>query len=236
MRPLRSRPAMDQWGLERNQSVASSANAIAIAPHGRFDSSLYHDKRPLSYDMDSYYRYGERIRYRDHDAGRFTRVENLENGWAELLRKLDELKDQLTRSCDLGKKPNGLGTDRWMPKTPLNPYGRHHATSVQEGLTSSHGVNQKPLGPSYLKTIYSSYDRGHIPHITLVQQCESLILKGTSCPSSWGMVIFISQKYSVGLVVSRHLNSCNGRLMSTIQITTWISIATFLLHIHMKPF
>ncbi|CAA2996397.1 Hypothetical predicted protein [Olea europaea subsp. europaea] len=121
MRPLRSRPAMDQ--------------------------------------------YGERIRYRDHDADRFTIVENLENSRAELLRKLDELKDQLTRSCDLGEKPNGLGTDRWMPTTPPNPYGRHHAAYVQEGLASSHGVNQQPLGPSDLKTIYSSYDRGRIPHI-----------------------------------------------------------------------
>ncbi|CAA2961175.1 Hypothetical predicted protein [Olea europaea subsp. europaea] len=166
MRSLRSRPALDTWGVERNQSVASSANARIVAPHGRFDSSLYRGERPLSYDMDSYYRYGERIRYRDHDVDGLTRVENLENDRAELLRKLDELKDQLTRSCDLAEKPNDrLGTDRRMPPTPPNPYGRHHADYVQDGLASLHGVNQQPLGPNDLKTLYSSYDRGRIPHM-----------------------------------------------------------------------
>ncbi|KAL2551130.1 hypothetical protein Fot_12660 [Forsythia ovata] len=166
MRSLRSRPAMDQWGLERNQSVASSANSRSVAPHGRFDSSLYSGERPLSYDTDSYYRYGERMRYRDHDVDGFSRVENLENDRAELLRKLDELKDQLTRSCDLAEKPNErLGTDRRMPLTPPDPYGRHHAAYVQESLASSHGVNQQPLGPNDLKTLYSSYNRGRIPHM-----------------------------------------------------------------------
>ena len=78
----------------------------------RFSTSNYPDEGPSNYNLESSYSYGEpRRKHDDHDGA--NRVQHLEKDRAELLRKLDELKEQLSRSCDvvelfsLSGVPNG---------------------------------------------------------------------------------------------------------------------------------
>ncbi|KAF5953251.1 hypothetical protein HYC85_011195 [Camellia sinensis] len=59
----------------------------------------------------SSYGYGEPVKYQNK-PDEFNKVEYLEQDRAELLRKLDELKEQISRSCDVNNKPK--------EKVPLN--------------------------------------------------------------------------------------------------------------------
>ncbi|KAH8488792.1 hypothetical protein H0E87_024428 [Populus deltoides] len=77
----------------------------------RFSTSNYPDEGPSNYNFDSSYGYGDQLRNADEQSGP-SRVQYLEKDRAELLRKLDELKEQLSRSCDVADKPN--------EKVPLN--------------------------------------------------------------------------------------------------------------------
>ncbi|KAJ6679793.1 EXTRA-LARGE G-PROTEIN-LIKE [Salix purpurea] len=77
----------------------------------RFSTSNYPDEGPSNYNFDSSYGYGEQLRNVDEQSGA-SKVQYLEKDRAELLRKLDELKDQLSRSCDVADKPS--------EKVPLN--------------------------------------------------------------------------------------------------------------------
>ncbi|GMP43731.1 hypothetical protein CsSME_00012979 [Camellia sinensis var. sinensis] len=66
---------------------------------------------PSNYHFRSSYGYGEPVKYQNK-PDEFNKVEYLEQDRAELLRKLDELKDQISRSCDVNNKPK--------EKVPLN--------------------------------------------------------------------------------------------------------------------
>ncbi|KAG6725595.1 hypothetical protein I3843_02G031300 [Carya illinoinensis] len=70
----------------------------------RLSTSNHPDEGPSNYNVDSPYSYGELSR-NDNDPDRVNRVMYLEQDRAELLRKLDELKDQLSRSCSVVEKP-----------------------------------------------------------------------------------------------------------------------------------
>ncbi|KAL9167618.1 hypothetical protein ABFS82_05G109200 [Erythranthe guttata] len=115
MEPLRStRPVTNQWGEKRNDEQKT-----------RFDDfSYHHDEGQSSYNTNSYYK---------QDS-----IESLGNGRAELLRKLDELKDQITRSCEITENPSNT---RIVPP-PSDPYGRHHhgGSHAHGGLPSPQGV------------------------------------------------------------------------------------------------
>ncbi|KAL0408066.1 UNVERIFIED_CONTAM: protein ENHANCED DISEASE RESISTANCE 4 [Sesamum radiatum] len=166
MESVRSRPAMDQWAVKSNGPMASYRPAEGAPARVRFDDFLYHDEGQTSYDGNSYYQQGERARYQGHDLDERARLENLENGRAELLRRLDELKDQLSRSCEVSDKAKErIGTDRRMvsPTSP-NPCGRQNAAYVQEGLTSSQCVNQQSLARDDMVPPYLSYPRGFVPY------------------------------------------------------------------------
>ncbi|KAG8382149.1 hypothetical protein BUALT_Bualt05G0046600 [Buddleja alternifolia] len=120
----RSRPLVDEWGVKSN--------------------FLYHDEGQSSYGLSSYYEHGERTRYQGG------RIENFENDRAKLLRKLDELRDQISRSCEVAEKPDS--------------YGLHRATYVQEGLNTSQGVNKKPLAATDTgRAPFLSHTPGFIP-------------------------------------------------------------------------
>lgn len=163
---LRSRPAADQWSVISKGPVSSCRPARGASGQGRFNYFPYHDQGPSSYDMNSYYEQGEMARYPNHDLDGHAMVENFENDRAELLRKLDELKDQLSRSCDVTEKSKGrTGTDqRMISPTPTDPYPRNHAAYVQEGLTSSHGVNKQPIAPDDVAFPYLSQTPGFVPY------------------------------------------------------------------------
>ncbi|XP_077227406.1 uncharacterized protein LOC143860583 [Tasmannia lanceolata] len=86
-----------------------------------------------SNNLDSAYGNGKQIKDQDPDTS--VRVEYLEQDRAELLRKIDELRDQLSRSCDVSENtkervsvnrrlvpPNSYdGHDTWLPESSSAP-------------------------------------------------------------------------------------------------------------------
>lgn len=145
-RSLRSRPSINQSIVDRTSSVALHTNGNGFSGQRRFAKCPYPDEGPSNYGRSSLYNYGDYMTYSDHLDG-IARVENLENDRAELLRKLDELADQLSRSCDVPEKPRDRNFhDRRIPPVPLEAYGRHEAF-IQEGASMSYGVNNKPPVP-----------------------------------------------------------------------------------------
>lgn len=134
----------------------------------RFDDFGYHDEGQSSYGMNSYYEHGERTRYQGHNLDGLDRIESLENGRVELLRKLDELKDRISRSCDMEIKPSEkIGIDqRMVSPTSPDPYGRHHPAYAHEGLTTtSHTANrQQPLYSDDVVPPHFSRSTGFVPY------------------------------------------------------------------------
>ncbi|KAH6755054.1 hypothetical protein C2S53_018577 [Perilla frutescens var. hirtella] len=162
----RSRPVMDQWGVKSKGSVHGPG--MGVSAQVRSDDFLYHDEGQSSYGMNSYYeQQGERTRYRGHNLDGLDRIDNLENGRAELLRKLDELKDRIARSCDMAGKPKEkIGIDqRKVSLTSPDPYDRHHAAYAQEGLTtSSQAANRQPVYPDNVMPPYFGHSSGFVPY------------------------------------------------------------------------
>ncbi|PIN23616.1 hypothetical protein CDL12_03647 [Handroanthus impetiginosus] len=162
MDSLRSRPLMDKWGVKSNGLMAPSGPPRSV----RFDDLPYHDEGQSSYVMSSYYEHGERYRYRGHDLDGVSRIENLENGRAELLRRLDELKEQISRSCNVDDKPKERNHADRRVVSPTSPdtYPRHHSTYVQDGLTSSQGVKKQAIAPDDMVPPYFDHPRGFVPY------------------------------------------------------------------------
>ncbi|XP_015889387.3 protein ENHANCED DISEASE RESISTANCE 4 [Ziziphus jujuba] len=97
----------------------------------RFSTSNYADEGSSNYQLGSSYGFGEPVK-KHNDPDGPNRAQYLEHDRAELLKKLDELRDQLSRSCDLVDKtkekvpldarvippdPYG-GSDSWFPDAP----------------------------------------------------------------------------------------------------------------------
>lgn len=98
-------------GLDRNLN--------AVTEQRRFSTFAFADEGPSNHHLGTY-RCGERMMNQDKPS-EVTRVENLEQNRVELLRKLDELKDQLSQSCNIAeKRRERIPTDAKMP--PLDPY------------------------------------------------------------------------------------------------------------------
>lgn len=156
---VRSRPVTDQWGVK--------SNARGIPGQLGSDEFLYADEGPSSYVTNTIHEQGGRTGYQDHAFDEFARIESLENGRADLLRKLDELKDQIARSCDVSDKhAEGLGIDPMMLSSDLpDPYGRHNAAYVQGGLVGSQGPSRQPLVSNGMPMRqYASRPAGFVPY------------------------------------------------------------------------
>ncbi|CAA0838804.1 Protein of unknown function (DUF3133 [Striga hermonthica] len=137
MEPLRPSPGLNKWARERSDSAQM-----------RFVDSRYFDEGQSSYETDSYYRSGERTdRYRGLVPNVPARMEDLENGRAELIWKLDELKDQISRSCgisDKSKEMNGnYDQRRAVPSTSRPAYNFTGNPNKQP-----HNI-PNDVGPSY---------------------------------------------------------------------------------------
>lgn len=136
-------PVMDQWGGERNGSKVFRANGRGVTEQERFATSSHPDVG-TSYDpLHSSYSYGEQVKSRDGLVG-LAKVESLENDRAELLRKLDELQNQLSRSYNAAEQPKGrIGADRGMTPPLPDLYSGRDA-SMPESSTSLYNANMKP--------------------------------------------------------------------------------------------
>ncbi|KAI7993415.1 hypothetical protein LOK49_LG11G02785 [Camellia lanceoleosa] len=118
---LRSRPVRDKRGMERNGSEAFCGSGRGVAERRRFSAFPYPDEGPSSYWPCSFNGYAEQKRIRRDELDGPGRVENWEYDRAELLSKLDELKDQLSRSCDVKEKPREKGLVDGMVAPPPPP-------------------------------------------------------------------------------------------------------------------
>ncbi|CAH9132189.1 unnamed protein product [Cuscuta epithymum] len=141
-----SGPVIDSRGGERKKFKDSFGDARQAARQVRFMDCPYSDEGPSSkYRMGSYYGANDRRRYYDGLDG-FAKVATLENDRAELLRKIDELKDQLSRTCDISEKPKEriVAEGRTAPApipTPSDSYSRHNMF-----MQGSFGANKHSLG------------------------------------------------------------------------------------------
>ncbi|XP_019160393.1 PREDICTED: uncharacterized protein LOC109156964 [Ipomoea nil] len=155
MESFRSGPVIDGRGGERKkfgESYGDDASRRA-ARQVRFMDFPYSDEGPSKYGSGSYYAASERRKYYDGLDG-FARVANLENDRAELLRKIDELKDQLSRNCDVGEKPKErIATEQRTAPIPSDPYARHNTY-----LQGSFGANKQPLGQGHRVGLPYVYD------------------------------------------------------------------------------
>ncbi|KAK6116989.1 hypothetical protein DH2020_049233 [Rehmannia glutinosa] len=229
MESSRSRPVMDKWGVNSNGSASGPARGVSSQM--RFDDFRYHDEGQSSYDVNSYYEQG---RYRGHDLDGLGRLENLENGRAELLRRLDELKDQISRSSDMeDKSKERIGIERRMvsPNSP-DPYGRHQAAYFQEG------VNKQPLAPDDVGPTYFNHPRGYIPY---TDRYDSRVVdpypKGGTRRSSCLILILIIRKFFEGrLLVDLNRSMLNTPITSTFRATMGMLITTSSCYTGMKTF
>ncbi|XP_038709026.1 uncharacterized protein LOC120003938 isoform X2 [Tripterygium wilfordii] len=89
----------------------------------RFSASNNPDEGPSNSRFDSLGNYEEPMRTHSH-LDEASRVQYLEQDRAELLKKLDELKDQLIRTCDVADKPKEQfpGDGRAIPPHSYSDY------------------------------------------------------------------------------------------------------------------
>ncbi|CAK9146362.1 unnamed protein product [Ilex paraguariensis] len=100
----------------------------------RYSSSKYPEESPSNYQLQlgSSYGYDEPEKNRNDSSG-FNKVEYYEQDRAELLKRIDELKDQISRSCNVADKPQEKvppdrrivhqdpysGSEYWIPDVSL---------------------------------------------------------------------------------------------------------------------
>lgn len=137
--PIRSRP----MGFHRNSSTVEK---------GRFGNLPYSNEGPSSSHLGTFNNFGDHIR--NHGGlNEFSRVQDLENDRIELLKKLDELRTQLSRSCNMTENPNGrlnsFNHPAWpqppLPPPPPPPPPPHHQYLPPTYHDHFLGYNQEPV-------------------------------------------------------------------------------------------
>lgn len=136
---------MAAWQTEENGAKEGfRRNPRADVEGVRSSTSNYPDEGPSNYHLGSSHRNGEALRKTD-DQDEATRVLSLEQDRAELLRKLDELRDQLSRSCDLvDKSKEKAPLDGRM--VPPDPYGGS-GTSYSGASSGPSRASMQYFGP-----------------------------------------------------------------------------------------
>ncbi|KAF8413295.1 hypothetical protein HHK36_001273 [Tetracentron sinense] len=134
----------------------------AVAEGLRFSNSPYPDEGPSIYQPNSSYGYGDPIRNQNNPDGLNT-VESLEQDRAVLLRRLDELNDQLRRSCDVSdKQKERIPVDRRMASP--DPYGGRD-TWLREGSSGLNRASVQSFAPDNHVQIspYFNDNHEHVP-------------------------------------------------------------------------
>lgn len=140
---------MSNWQKERDDAEEFLRRLRADMECVRFSTSNYPDEG-TSNNYTSF-AYGEQWRNHKDDV---SRVQHLEQDRAELLRKLDELKDQLNRSGEISDNPKEKvrlddrrvppdlygGSETWFPNVP---------SGVNRASRQFFGPDKHRAGPSY---------------------------------------------------------------------------------------
>ncbi|XP_068665718.1 protein ENHANCED DISEASE RESISTANCE 4-like [Aristolochia californica] len=131
------RQKYDRHPLEREGLSAFRRTPRALSEGVEF--SKYPEVGPSNYHQDPAYGFVGPLKNQKPESS--DRAELLEQGRAELLRKLDELRDQLTRSCDVSEKTTewSSANRRVVPSTSYkaNHRGWFHETSSESTRISS---------------------------------------------------------------------------------------------------
>ncbi|VFQ68689.1 unnamed protein product [Cuscuta campestris] len=132
MEPKRARPSMESLSFrpvidnsrveERKNLKELCEDARQAAGQARFMDCPYSDEGSSKYGTSSYYGANECRNYYNGLDG-FAKVATLENDRADLLRKIDELKDQLSLTCEVGdnKPKERISADRRTAPTTFGP-------------------------------------------------------------------------------------------------------------------
>lgn len=149
---LRSRAGMGWSGVERGSRLEGLYGNNSVSDQERARTFGYPDEGTSNYDP---------YLFRDHErqiiSGQHVKVpdgvKNLEQERAEILRKLDELKEQLSRSYHVADKPKEREP---MDRTLPYPYGIQvpYNVSMQPPALDK----QVPRPPHY------NYSHGSVPH------------------------------------------------------------------------
>ncbi|PON82470.1 putative zinc-ribbon domain [Trema orientale] len=140
---LRSKAGMVRSGVDRGRFEGLYGNNGSLAGHVRTPTFGYPDEGPSTYEPYYFNGQGKLMSSNDHVSVPHG-VENLELERAELLRKLDELKEQLSKSYYVADKPRERES---VDKTPPYPYGNQVAynASMQPPATEK----QMPRPPYF---------------------------------------------------------------------------------------
>ncbi|OVA01920.1 Protein of unknown function DUF3133 [Macleaya cordata] len=118
----RSEQFPDYQDRERDRAAYRSTPR-AVVDDVSFSGSSYPDEGPSNYQPGSSYGNGGLSNNQNNLDGP-DRVDFLEQDRAELLRKLDELKEQISRSCDVSEKAKErvpqvpyVGQNNWIPNS-----------------------------------------------------------------------------------------------------------------------
>ncbi|KAB2003038.1 hypothetical protein ES319_D11G104800v1 [Gossypium barbadense] len=121
---------MSDWQVGKREEMEQFQRIPRVVVEGvRFSTSKHPDEGPSNLNLDSSYGYRESLQNQT-DLDGSSRI-HLDQDRAVLLRKLDELKEQLSQSCDVADKPKekapvdrGVvppesygGTDSWFPNS-----------------------------------------------------------------------------------------------------------------------
>ncbi|XP_062074524.1 protein ENHANCED DISEASE RESISTANCE 4-like [Humulus lupulus] len=116
---LRSKAAVDRKGVGRGRYEGFYGNNGSVAEHGRTPTLGYPDEGPSN--NDPYYFHGHEQQMNSNNRVNVPDgVEDLEKERAELIRKLDELKDKISKSYCVADKPVER---KPVDRTPHYPYG-----------------------------------------------------------------------------------------------------------------
>ncbi|XP_058096077.1 uncharacterized protein LOC131241303 [Magnolia sinica] len=150
----KSRQMHDWRATERGGPFRRTPRAVGEGV--RF--SPYPDEGPSNYHASSAYEYGEAIKHPNPDGSE--RVEHLEQDRAKLLRKLDDLRDQLSRSCDISEEPKERAPPANRRTAPLTSNDGHSAWFA-EGSATSNCPSSQLFPPNNRRPPYFSNE--HVP-------------------------------------------------------------------------
>ncbi|KAM2264811.1 hypothetical protein ACFXTI_040933 [Malus domestica] len=150
---------MEDWRARKNgEKEGVRRHQITDVGGMRSSTSIYPDEGPSNYPLCSSHRGREPLR-KTIDPDEANRVLYLEQDRAELLKKLDELRDQLSRSGDLVDKPK--------EKAPLDggvvppdPYGSSN-TSYAGASSGANRASMEYFGPG--KPVAARTHFNHFP-------------------------------------------------------------------------
>lgn len=127
---VRTRSSTNLWYTERAGNERLYGNPRSISEQGRAHEP---DEGPSTYEPDSYNGHREWVKNGD-DMNVENGVKGLEHDRFELLRKLDDLKEQISRSYNVADKPRERTSGNSTPPVPYANQAAYHVSMQPPSL------------------------------------------------------------------------------------------------------